>query len=152
VQDGGDAWGGTIGNFFEDGKQVGFYRLGTDERPTGSGDPYFVIDFGQSLPFNYLIYSHSWSGSWNNYSRANRQTLYGSDDGTNFTQIGSQLTLNPAYNAFYVFPQVYEYRYLKVALATSNAAYTGTTGSTYSWTRAKLFIIYDFNVGYLPPL
>jgi hypothetical protein len=152
VQDGGDTWGGTIENFFVDGKQVGFYRLGTDERQTGSGDPYFVIDFGQSLPFNYLIYSHSWSGNWNGYSRANRQTLYGSNDGTTFEQIGSQLSLNPAYNAFYLFSQVYNYRYLKVALATSNSAYTGTGSDPYSWTRAKLFIIYDFNLGYLPPL
>jgi hypothetical protein len=152
VQDEGDTWGGTIDNFFVDGKQVGFYRMGTDERPIIDGDPYFTIDFGEILPFNYLIYSHSWSNHWNNFSRANRQTLYGSNDGTNFTQIGLQLTLNPAYNAFYTFPEVQAYRYLKVALATSNLAYLGAIGDTYSWTRAKLFIVYDFNLGYLPPL
>ena len=150
LQDGGDTWGGPIANLLEDGKQVGFYRQGTPEHPAGSGDPYFVIDFGSATPFNYLIYSHSWSGSWNNYSRANRQTLYGSNDGTNFDAIGSQLSLNPAYNAFNVFPQVYNYRYLKVVLATSSAAYTGT-GSTYSWGQAKFFIVYDFNIGYLAP-
>ncbi|MDR2563267.1 MAG: Ig-like domain-containing protein [Prevotellaceae bacterium] len=148
AQDGNDVWGGLIANFLEDGKQVGFYRKGTPENPTD--DPYFVLDFGSGIPFNYLIYSHSWSGNWNNYSRANRQTLYGSNDGTNFDPIGSQLTLNPAYNAFYVFPQVYNYRYLKVVLATSSAAYSGT-GGTYSWGQAKLFIVYDFNVGYLAP-
>jgi uncharacterized protein YjdB len=152
VQDGGDTWGGPIGNFFVDGKQVGFFRLGTPEHPTGSGDPYFVIDFKQNLTFNYLIYSHSWSGNWNNFSRANRETLYGSNDGTTFEQIGSQLSLNPAYNAFYAFPQVQNYRYLKVVLATNSAAYTGTGSGTYTWARAKLFIIYDFNLGYLPPL
>jgi uncharacterized protein YjdB len=148
VVDGGDTWGGPITNFFEDGKQVGFYRTGTPEYPTG--DTYFVIDFGQSIPFNYLIYSHSWSGNWNNYSRANRQTLFGSNDGTNFTQIGNQLTLNPAYNAFSVMSQVSNYRYLKVVLATSNAAYSGS-GNTYSWTQAKVFMVYDFFVGYLAP-
>jgi hypothetical protein len=149
VADGGDTWGGPIANFFEDGKQVGFYRAGTPEYP--AGDTYFVLDFGKSIPFNYLAFSHSWSGSWNNYSRANRQTLYGSNDGTSFTQLGAQLTLNPAYNAFGVLPAVYNYRYLKVVLATSSAAYTGT-GSAFSWTQAKAFLVYDFNIGYLAPL
>jgi hypothetical protein len=148
LQDGGDTWGGAIDNFFEDGKQVGFYRQGTTQLPVGSY-PYFIIDFGASLPFNYIILSHSWTGNYNSGSRSNRLSMSGSNDGTTYTSIVSSVTASPAYNYFSVLSQVHTYRFLKVEIwNTTN--YSGASGTSVAATPVN--ILYDFNVGYLPPL
>jgi hypothetical protein len=148
LQDGNDVWGGTIANLFEDGKQVGFYRQGTTQLPVGSY-PYFIIDFGASLPFNYIILSHSWAGNYNSGTRSNRLSMSGSNDGTTYTSIVSSVTASPAYNYFSVLSQVHTYRFLKVEIwNTTN--YSGASGTSVAATPVN--ILYDFNVGYLPPL
>jgi hypothetical protein len=146
LQDGGDTWGGPIDNMFVDGKQVGFYRQGTPQLPVGSY-PYFIIDFGASIPFNYVILSHSWTGSYNSGSRSNRLSLSGSNDNSTYTSIVSSVTASPAYNYFSVLTQVHTYRYLKVEIwHTTN--YTGVAGTSAAATPVNT--IYDFNLGYLP--
>jgi hypothetical protein len=148
LQDGGDTWGGDIENMFIDGKQVGFYRQGTTQLPTGSY-PYFIIDLGSSIPFNYVILSHSWTGNYNAGSRSNRLSMSGSNDNAIYTPIVSSVTASPAYNYFSVLSAVHTYRYLKVEIwNTTN--YTGASGTGVAAT--SINTIYDFNLGYLPPL
>jgi uncharacterized protein YjdB len=148
LQDGGDTWGGPIENMFVDGKQVGFYRQGTTQLPTGSY-PYFIIDFGESLPFNYVILSHSWAGNYNSGTRSNRLSMSGSNDNANYTSIVSGVTASPGYNYISVLSQVHTYRYLKVEIwNTTN--YTGASGTGVAAT--PINVVYDFNLGYLPPL
>lgn len=97
---------------------------------SNAGDPmFFVVDMKEEKTFNYFYYGHR-TGGGSAYLYAQKVKVYGSNDNTNFTQIGSEIEL--AQNAMpqvYPLSEVVTYRYVKVEYTLYNTA-SGNTLQT----------------------
>jgi hypothetical protein len=88
---------------------------GTDVAAAKDVPLYFVVDMGMKQSFNYFTWAHRTTNSFN-YLRAWGITMYGSDDGVNFSEIKSNIVIPHDNNTDKIELPVEKstYRYIKV--------------------------------------
>lgn len=88
---------------------------GTDVAAAKDVPLYFVVDMGMKQSFNYFTWAHRTTNSFN-YLRAWGITMYGSNDGVNFTEIESNIVIPHDNNTDKIEKDVPKstYRYIKV--------------------------------------
>lgn len=73
----------TFLSLVKPGKQYGSDKADPEDVPL-----YFTVDMGMPQTFNYFIWAHRSTGNTNNYLRVWGISMFGSNDGSNFTKIG----------------------------------------------------------------
>ena len=88
---------------------------GTDVAAAKDVPLYFVVDMGMKQSFNYFTWAHRTTNSFS-YLRAWGITMYGSDDGVNFSEIKSNIVIPHDNNTDKIELPVEKstYRYIKV--------------------------------------
>lgn len=126
----------TFLSLVKPGKTYGSWKADAIDVPL-----YFVIDMGMKQSFNYFTWAHRSTIS-SNYLRVWGISMYGSNDGTNFTKIQSDIDIPYENNTDKIEIDIPEsaYRYIKVQLIKwSDIAGGSTLGGTMQ--------IGEFNVG-----
>jgi hypothetical protein len=76
--------------------------------------PYFIVDMKEEKTFNYYQWGHRSSNTYT-YLRIHRVKLYGSHDGTTFTEIVAEVAMSPTAAGIQTYPiPESTYRYVKV--------------------------------------
>lgn len=105
---------------------------GSDYTAGGKNEPlYFVVDMGVKQDFNYFTWMHRSSNSYN-YLRVWGISMYGSNDGQNFTEIKLNIDIPYDNNTDEIAIDIPEsnYRYVKVQLVNWSDLNGTTSGST----------------------
>lgn len=145
VKDGTDNWGGPIVNLIRDGGDTGgLIKPGAAGGPVVGGEMYFTVDMKQATAFDYCAISGTWSGNFNSGVKVNKISLYGSNDGTNFTTLEENLTVSTgAYNTFLKLQASYNYRYVKAVL---NPAYPYNAAGGVNTAAVTHCVVKDFRL------
>ena len=132
VMDGETSYGGSVSNLIsDDDVAAGLLKSATYNvsalRDPAVTDSYFTIDLGAETEFGYMIITDTYCGGINSYVKINYISLYGSNDGTNFTLLQGDITKSTStYNVPIKLNDSHTYRYVKAIVwhNSTNILYT----------------------------
>lgn len=89
---------------------------------------YFTVDMGEQQTFNCYTISGTWAGDVNNDVKINLLSVYGSNDGNNFTLLQENIAVSGSvYDNTKLLDETHTYRYFKIVVNPSRPAITGST-------------------------